>query len=206
MAGSRRLLALSLGLVWLIACSERGPTDVPSAVAEAGHPQAGHGGGPAAVEIGGPWSWSSEEHLTFPDWVAVAIFGIQPEGPTMTARCENEGTLSLNQTGAGFVGELLLTAHDCVTRGGQGFQDPGAFAPRAVVDGLLRGRALSMVLDGPLVDCPFHGVISEIEGTAALALEGGGRCLVPGHPRSEASFPPPPAGTSKTLSWRATRS
>ncbi len=202
----RKLLALTLGTAWLAGCSESGVTDVSPTRSDgqAVPPSARAYAGPAA-DLGGDWNWTSEEHLTIPDWVAVAIFGIQPEGPTTSARCENSGTMSLDQTDASFTGELFRTTHQCVTRGGQIFQDPAAFAPRAVTDGRIRGRSVRLRLDGPLVECLYHAVISDIQGGVATALDGGGRCIVPGHPQSDVPLDPPPAGTSKTLDWEAVR-
>lgn len=200
-----RRLAGILGAVWLTACSESGPLHMSAGPSEE-RPEVFQTEVASFADLDGDWTWTSEEHLTFPDWVAVAIFGIQPEGPTMSARCENEGTMSLDPSGPGFTGELLFTAHECVTRSGQTFQDPGAFVPREIVDGILSGRSLRMLVDSPLVDCELHAVIGDAVGGLAVALDGGGRCIVPGHPQSELSVPPPPAGTSKILHWNAVRS
>lgn len=200
MARSRFSLLLAIVAPLLAACGDQAPPlplepEAPPLVAL----------GADATEIGGDWMWSREEILTFPAWVAGAIFGIEPEGPTTTARCQGAGTMSLSQTDDTFDGMMVQTAHECVTSGGQVFQDPAAFAPVAVTDGQIRGRSLHFMLDGPLVDCPYSGVIAGVENGVATALSGRGRCILPGHPASDVPMDPPPAGTSVTLSWTAER-
>lgn len=209
MTRSLKLLTLTMGAAWIAGCSDSGITDASSAEAdEHGGPGSAQASAGPTADLDGSWNWSSEEHLTFPDWVALAVFGFTPqqiEGPTMSGRCENEGTLTLVQTDAAFTGVLTQTAHQCVTKGGQPFQDPGAFVPVAIVEGQIRGRSLRFLRDGFMVDCPQHGVISEIQGGVANALKGTAHCVVPGHPKSDVPLDPPPAGTSKTLSWQAVR-
>lgn len=161
--------------------------------------------GQSAYEVGGLWNWSREEHLTFPSWVAQAIFGVNPEGPTTTARCVGSGRMTLVQVGSTFTGLLDKSVHECVTKGGQVFQDPVGFAPTPIVGGKLQGRSLSMLLDGAMVNCRYHAIAKDVDGNTAVKLEGGGTCIVPGHPKSDVDLPPPPAGTSKTLSFTAVR-
>lgn len=206
MTESRKLLALIVGIAGLTGCSESGITDASPPPSEGrGVPQPAAANAGAAVDVGGAWVFTREEQLTIPDWVAVAIFGIQPEGPVTIARCTSSGTMTLSQTDATFTGVSMRTAHQCVTRGGQPFQDPAAFAPVPITDGRIGGSAVRFLHDGPLVDCEHHAVISDVQGGVAVALDGGARCVVPGHPKSDVPLDPPPAGTSKTLDWQAVR-
>lgn len=160
---------------------------------------------PSPADVSGSWNWSRVEQLTFPAWVATDIIGIQPEGPTTVARCQGSGTMSLIQADASFTGTFVQTAQECTTQGGQAFQDPAAFVPVAIDEGRIRGQSIGLLLDGVVVDCLYHAVISEVQAGVALALAGVGRCIVPGHPKSELPLDPPPAGTSTTLSWEAWR-
>lgn len=201
-----RVLILGAAVPALAGCSGTGPTEPRP---EAGGPEVAPVSSSAQAamiaDVAGSWIWTSEEHLTFPAFVAQVIIGIQPEGPTTTARCTNVGTMTLIQSGASFTGTANRTAHECVTKGGQIFQDPGAFAPLAIEDGEIRGRSFRLLLlAGPLA-CPHHGSVSNVQNGVATALKGGGRCIVPGHPKSGAPLDPPPLGTSKTLDWQALR-
>jgi hypothetical protein len=209
MTRSSKLLALTIAAAWLAGCSDGGITDVSWAerTEQAGVGSLKANAGPTP-DLGGSWNWSSEEHLTFPAWVAATVFGFTPseiEGPIMSARCENAGTMTLVQADGTFTGVLTRTMHQCVTKGGQPFQDPGAFGSVAIADGQIRGRSVHFLRAGVMLDCPRYGVISEVEGGVAIAMKGTGRCIVPGHPKSRVPLDPPPAGTSKALSWHAVR-
>lgn len=160
---------------------------------------------PALIDVGGTWSWSRTEHLTFPAWVAVGIFGIEPEGPTTTARCEGSGRMSLVQTGATFTGQILATANECVTRGGTVFANPPVFTPDDIKDGKVHGNSISMLIDDQEVACIYRAVATDTDGNQAIALKGGGACIVPGQPKSQVPLDPPPGGTSTTLSFTAVR-
>ncbi len=192
------------------ACSPLAPagteTDSPLASVSGGSSNIGPG---QPLDLSGAWTWSREEHLTIPDWVAMFVIGIQPEGPVTQARCEGSGTMTLEQTGATFTGTATESSHQCVTSGGQAFQAPGFADPILIADGRIHGRSIRFSFSSPTVTpCPHHAVISAVDNGLALALDGTGQCFVPGHPKSESpiALPPPPGGTSKTLTSRATRS
>jgi hypothetical protein len=157
----------------------------------------------ATASVDGDWNFSRVVQITAPDWVAIQIFGVPPEGEITHIRCESTGTLVLDQDGFQVTGFGEFTA-TCTT--GNGVVFPGG-ADIAIVDGRIRGRALrfTLVEDGMLA-CPYSGVIVEDEAGTATRLRGTGRCVVPGHPQSPVPLDPPPAGTSKTLIWEAWRS
>lgn len=160
------------------------------------------------VGLAGDWTWTRLEQLTIPDWFAAGVLGIQPEGRYTHARCESSGVMWLSQAGADFEGAATATVQECLTSGGQGFVSPGFQIPTAVEQGRMRGNGLRFVLSNPMVrPCPFHATIEEISEGVATALSGGGRCVLPGHPRSESvvQLDPPPGGTSVTLRWEAVR-
>jgi hypothetical protein len=159
---------------------------------------------PAPIDVSGSWNWSQVEQLTFPAWVAAEIFGIEPEGPVTTARCEGAGTLNIVQDGQTFTGTSLTTAVSCETSGGQVFVDPLSFIPAAVT-GTVSGRSVSFTRDGVVVDCDYHATIRSVEGGTATQLSGGSRCVLPGHPQAEIPADPPPGGTSRALFWSASR-
>lgn len=159
---------------------------------------------PDPIDVSGSWSWSKFEQLTFPAWVAVDIFGIEPEGPVTTARCEGAGTLSIVQDGQTFTGTSLTTAVSCETSGGQLFVDPTSFIPSPVT-GTVSGRSVRFTSDGVVVDCDYHAAIRSVAGGTATQLSGGSRCVLPGHPQSEIPADPPPGGTSGSLFWSASR-
>ena len=165
--------------------------------------------GPAAasaepVDVSGSWDVSFVDKLAFPAWVAVDIFGIEPEGPMTHAICSGSAIWTLSQDGATVSGTALQQSDGCTTRGGQSYADPTSVAPFAVV-GEVHGRAVTLLYDGFLLDCPHHVVITEVEGAVATALSGGGRCIVPGHPQSEIPADPPPGGVSIGLELEAVR-
>jgi hypothetical protein len=164
-----------------------------------------HANTPASADVGGDWRWSVELALSFPDWVAAGVFGIQPEGPITTARCAMTGTMTLIQDDDTFTGTSLITGGGCLTRGGQAFM--GIVAPEAIVDGRITGRSLGwrQVVAGGLVACRLHAVIADEQAGLATVLDGGGPCIVPGHPKLDDPFDPPPGGTQSILSWTAVR-
>jgi hypothetical protein len=199
----RPILTPFIGLALLSACSDAHITDVggelvPPAMTSVPVP-----------EIHGVWEWTRVEHLTMPTWVAQFVAGIMPEGPITQARCESSGTVDLTQNGSTFSGTASLETISCETKGGTQFQPPGPLPqPIDVVDGHISGNAIRFSFIHPTVaPCPMTAVIAAVDGSMATALSGGGRCFVPGHPQSESpiELPPPPGGTSKTLSWEAVR-
>jgi hypothetical protein len=142
-----------------------------------------------------------------PAWVAQMV-GIPPEGPVTQAHCESAGWMILVQSGASFSGTAGQTSISCETKGGEQFQPPGWFLAIDVADGHIGGANIRFTFGGIIpAPCPHSGVITATSGGMATALKATGRCFVPGHPRSETPLlsPPPPGGTSKTLSWQATR-
>lgn len=159
---------------------------------------------PGAIpDLGGNWDWTRDAQLTFPAWVA-QVLGIQPEGPTTSATCQVSGVMTVVQTGAAFTGTYGITAGTCETKGGQIF--PSMAGPPDPMAGRITGNALRLTTDGFLLDCELHAVVTDFQGAVAVALRGGGRCIVPGHPRSEVpGFDPPPAGTEVLRSWIAVR-
>jgi hypothetical protein len=160
----------------------------------------------SAPDVSGAWSWSATQHLTVPPFVAELIFGIAPEGPVTQLRCESTGTMQLAQNGVAFNGSATQTVN-CVTGGGHAFVAPPMAAPPsfAVAEGRITGNAIHFLFGSGDLACPYSGVITGSDGGTATDLTATGRCIVPGHPKSPAPLDPPPAGTSKTISWTATR-
>lgn len=196
------MLALGLATALLPACSDLDPTGVDPASAEM---QASPTGVQAVADLGGQWEWSSVEALRFPQWFA-PILGIIAEGENTHARCQSAGTMTLAQTGATFQGTAIKTFNSCETSGGQVFVQPEI--NRTVEAGRISGHSIHFSFNSATVrPCPHQAVISELEGGLATALDGGGRCNLPGHPQSESpiAIDPPPGGTATTLSWRAWR-
>lgn len=157
------------------------------------------------VDLGGAWNWSNVEALTFPPHVALML-GIAPEGEVTQARCESAGSMTLDQTGASFEGLANKSLNSCETRGGQSFTQPGTVFQ--IADGRVQGRSAHFSFHSFGVrPCPHQVVVEDAAGGTATALSGTGRCFLPGHPQSESpvDLPPPPGGTSKTLSWQAVR-
>lgn len=164
--------------------------------------------GSHAADVTGDWMWSRTDQLTIPDWFAAGVLGIQPEGRYTHARCQTSGTMTLFPAGAGFEGVALPDSQECWTRGGQAFLSPGFQIPLTVGDGVVSGNALHFVLSNPTVGpCPFHATVEAASDGRAEVLGGGGRCVLPGHPRSESVvvLDPPPGGTSVALRWEAVR-
>jgi hypothetical protein len=75
----------------------------------------------------------------------------------------------------------------------------------AVKDGGLTGHAVKFRFVAGDLSCPYDGVITDVDQGMATALRATGRCIIPGHPQSPVPLDPPPAGTSKTIVWTATR-
>jgi hypothetical protein len=175
----------------------------PTAAALDGGPAFSQSSG-APVDVSGTWATAGELLLIVPEWVAELILGIDPEGPRTHIRCTFSGTLELVQNGDTFTGTEMQDPNQCVTRGGQVFQEPGG--PVSYVDGRVRGRSVSFAIDDFPVFCPQQLVISGVENGVANRMSGTGRCIVPGHPQSpHLDLPPPPAGVSKVLNseyWR----
>lgn len=167
--------------------------------------------GASLADISGEWNWRNEEILSFPPFIA-AMLGVVPEGPeghNTRARCESAGTMTLVQSGDTFTGTATKTFNDCETKGGQSFNQPGAFL--LISDGRITGRSLQFSFTGSVTvtPCPHHAVVSAVDNGVAVALSGTGRCILPDHPQSESPFQQDPqtdkGGLSKTLSWEAVR-
>ena len=157
-------------------------------------------------DVSGAWVWSTTEHLTLPPFVAEQIFEITPEGMVTQLWCQTSGTLTLVQTGSTFTGSGTQSA-TCETGGGHRFDSPPTATPPTIQvnDGRIRGKALEFTVDSGGMDCPHKGAITDLDGAVATELRATGRCIVPGHPKSPVPLEPPPAGTSKSISWVATR-
>jgi hypothetical protein len=201
-------LSCGIGIAALlsIGCqSDTRPGFEPGAIPQAGS-SAAHAGAP--VDVTGTWAWSSTELLTLPPFVAEFIFGIQPEGPVTQLRCDTSGTMTLDGDERTFSGSTTQ-APTCRTGRGVVFVSPPAATPPAlqVVDGSLNGHSIKFTLvDDEFTSCSFNGVITDFDQGVATGLRATGRCIIPGHPKSPAPLDPPPAGTSKTIQWTATRS
>lgn len=197
-AGS--LLLTLLAATLLVRCSDEGPLATPFSDG-----QSLEGAG-AVADIGGSWDWSNLEQLTLPVFVA-EMFNIPVEGPITHVRCESSGTMEITQIGASFSGSLVREAATCETNGGFDFVPPPDFSPSSLdlVDGSIRGRSIRFTTVGGPLFSPYHGVLSAIESGVATAMKATARTIVPGHPKSPVPLDPPPAGTSKTISWEAER-
>lgn len=200
-------IAVIAAAALLSAC--RGVEDAPQGSALSAVPTGPSAIKPSPASVSGSWNWSAIEHLTVPPFVAQVLFLIEPEGPVTQLRCESSGTLMLVQSGTSFSGTGTQAAV-CETGGGHVFVSPpsGTAPSVAISDGRITGNALRFVVNpgGGDLACPFQGRITEADGATAMALRATGRCIVPGHPQSPVPLDPPPAGTSKTLQWVATRS
>ncbi len=206
---------LALLVAALLACGEGSPTDIPSRSAEVPPPgdvAAAVAG--VAVDVSGDWDWRQVERLRMPRWFVEGPLNALPqndvvaEGPNTQATCTSEGELALTQTGASFHGSITRTHAQCETRGGQLFQGPGVGLPLQLFDGEIQGLNVAFSIGNlEVTPCPHHAVVSESSDGVALALSGGGRCVIPGHPLSGSVIPldPPPGGTSTTLSFEAWR-
>ncbi len=206
MPRTRYFCALVIGLASVSGCSDHGITENTSIVPRATSALSPQVNAAASADVDGDWLWTVELALSVPDYVAAGVFGIQPEGPMTRARCAFTGTMTLAQAADAFTGSALITAGECVTRGGQTFV--GIVAPEVIEDGRIRGHSLEwrQLVAGGLVACSIHAVITEELAGTATVLEGAGPCFVPGHPRLNDPFDPPPGGTQTILSWTAVRS
>lgn len=158
-----------------------------------------------AADLDGSWEWRNVEKIRLPAHLA-PMLGIAPEGPNTHAICESAGTLTITAVGDGFEGVAAKTFNLCRTKGGQTFQQPASVL--FVKDGRVHGNAVDFSFESPTVGpCPHHAVATR-EGGLVIRLSGTGHCILPGHPQSESpiDLPPPPGGTSTTLSWVAERS
>jgi hypothetical protein len=188
---------LSIGVAVLCAACT---ADAPSGVDHAALAGPSFGSAPAP-DLAGGWTWQRSEHLTFPPFAATVIFGVEPEGRTTVARCESEGTMQLLQDGAAVSGSAATTAGACETLGGQTFPLGGG----AEIAGEINGRSVSLAFQGNVL-CLLHAVVRDLQAGVASTLQGGGRCVIPGHPQSGApGFDPPPLGTEVITSWTAMR-
>jgi hypothetical protein len=208
MDSSRVCLALALAAALFSGCSNATPEGIEASPIAPGSFTAGlsSNAAPAVPDISGTWNWRRDVQLTAPTWAAELIFGIQPEGPITHMRCESFGTMELNQAGATFSGTAVRETITCETKGGQVFAP--AHPAITIADGTVSGQSIHYTLvehSMVMIPCPNRGVISQLHGTTATRMGGTGRCLVPGHPQSPVPLDPPPAGTSKTLSWEAWR-
>ena len=202
MSTAGKLIGLVFVSTWLMACADQSLGPRPTTLELEGGPAFSQLAGEPA-DVSGTWAYAGEALLIVPDWMAEFVLGIDPEGPRTHIRCTFSGTAELVQNGATFTGTDMEDPNQCVTRGGQVFQDEGG--PVSVVDGRIRGRSVSFVIDNFPVFCPQQLLISEIQNGVANRMSGTGRCIVPGHPQSPVDAPPPPVGVSKILSseyWR----
>jgi hypothetical protein len=181
---------------WLAACSSdqlAGPVD--------GLSMSMGGSATESVELNGVWNITRVVQITAPEWVAVLIFGVVPEGPITHILCETTGTMELRQDGDTFDGTAQGTTSACETRGGQSFSS-GEGAEIEILNGAINGRSVTFDwLEDRTVLCPYKLAIA----ADADRMSGTGRCIVPGHPKSPVPMDPPPGGTSKTLRFEATR-
>lgn len=210
---------LAVALAALTACADGSPVDLPPSGET--HLTSGAAAGSravvdsrAAADVAGEWNWEKTEILRFPRWVVEQVINplpgpdVEPEGPNTHARCSSGGTMTLTQDGDSFEGPMTTEFGGCVTRGGQSFLGPAAGLPQSLFDGRIRGSNLSFSVGNLVVTpCPLHAVITTSEGGVATAFNGGGHCLIPGHPHtgSVMDVDPPPGGTSVTSSFDAWR-
>lgn len=203
--------SLVLATVFAAGCSASDAV-APTAESVRGQPALDHAA--ATPDVNGNWNWRRTENLRMPDWFVLGVLNsvpgnnVAPEGPNTHARCTSEGTMILNQSNHAVSGVAILTASACTTRGGQSFIQPGIGLPLTVSDGVIRSRSFHFSLANLTVTpCPMRTVITEQSNGTATAFSGTGRCVLPGHPKSESVvvLPPPPGGTSKTLSFEAWR-
>jgi hypothetical protein len=184
----------SLAIVAAVVACDNPPTDLPHSAAPDAPAQAAL----VAADLSGSWTFERQLMITAPPWVAQAVFGVEPEGPITRISCDGTGVLLLEQDGTSFWGSAAMTGGTCSTAGGQQYamQQPDI----QIVDGSLRGRSARFTwLEDGFLGCPYHVVVS------GDVMTGTGRCVVPGHPQSPVPLDPPPSGTSKTVSFRATR-
>jgi hypothetical protein len=203
MSASRTVLRLTLhvGLAALAtACAD--PVLGPPAE-EASTSRLASQSASVAADIGGQWV-TSGEYVIHLAGDAALLFGVQPEGPRTHLSCEFTGTFTIVQSGSTFGGSYTESGH-CETAGGQ---TTAVTVGGELVGGTIHGRSVHFALleiGGVPVECPQQGAIVEIEGGIAQRLQGSGRCIEPGHPKSILDVPPPRLGPNRQL-WEATRS
>jgi hypothetical protein len=213
MLSSKRWLAVaSVGsLTLVVSCVDAGPT-VPY---DAPHGDVIPVDGPeltakSTIDVAGTWDWRREELLTVPADFAF-IFGIEPEGPITHFRCDVEGVITLVQSDDALSGVEVETASSCETRGGQVFAQPGLGLSIPIHEGRVIGRVVKLLIGDPVLPCPIRAVVEEAANGTAVSMRGTGRCIIPGHPKSDApegsplDLDPPPRGTEKIVVWEATR-
>lgn len=157
------------------------------------------------ADVSGAWLWSNAEEVSFPRFLAM-LLGVVPEGDLTHGRCESAGSMTLNQAGATFDGTAMRLLNSCITEGGQPFSQPGTAFD--ITDGRITGASIRFSFASETVTpCPHHARITALHDGAAVALSGKGRCILPGHPRSESPLQadPPPQGRSRTTLWEAVR-
>lgn len=189
-----RLAAGILVMATFVAACDQPTTGPAAPIAAAGS----HHAAVSAVDITGSWTYERVLRLTVPPWAAELVFGVVPEGPVTRLFCEGTGTLELVADGASFSGAATFGPRECTTPGGQTavLGSPTV----AIVDGVVHGRSIQFTwLEDGFLPCPYHAVVS------GDAMNGTGRCIIPGHPKSPVPMDPPPGGTSKTVIFRATR-
>jgi len=192
--------ALSLGSIGVVILCAGCAVDGPTAVDHESIEQPRNAMAPP-LDLAGAWTWHRVEHFTFPPFAAVAIFGVEPEGRTTVAKCVSDGAMELEQDGSVLTGSDAFAASACETLGGQTFALRGG----AAITGEIRGRSVRLSLQGNVL-CLIHAVARDLQAGVAATLQGGGRCVIPGHPQSDVpGFEPPPAGTEVITSWTAVR-
>lgn len=205
----RRWIPAVLAVALVTGCADAGPTAPDDASAELAAVDA-EAAAQAPIDVGGDWAWTREEILTVPADFAF-IFGIAPEGPVTHFTCDLEGVITLVQDGSTLSGVEVETGSQCETRGGQVFVQPGLGVQIPIPEGRIVGRHVELVIGDPVLPCPIRAVITESAGGTALSMRGTGRCIIPGHPQSDApegsplDLAPPPAGTEKIVTWEANR-
>jgi hypothetical protein len=156
----------------------------------------------AAPDVSGEWSWNEHGRYILSE-AAAALFGVAPEGPRTILDCESGGTLTIVQSGTTFAGTATQTS-SCETSGGQVAASP-PFPPELdIIDGTIQGRRISFTFGAGPIPCPYTATVA-VEGGQALAMDGTGRCIPPGHPLSVLPVPPPPLAPGKTIDWNAWR-
>jgi hypothetical protein len=171
------VVALAVGAA-AAACDRSASPSSPSA-ASSGPAAAG---APAAIDIGGTWTFSEETRLTLPGELLLDL-GAQWEGPVIHVTCASpDGALEIVQTASTFTGTLEYQTGTCLTTGGQAVPPPWPLPYRAVLTGRIAGLSLHIEQwddpPGPSPDgvrCPKNGTVS-IDGGVATALQTAGRC------------------------------
>lgn len=203
MSLTRTLFAPAVGLALLAGCSNDAITGIPHETST--EPRVSAAAHAAIQSVDGEWNWSSVEEVAFPPFLA-AMLGVVPEGHLTRARCESSGPMTLQQSGTLFEGTAEKSTNICMTTGGQPFTQPATLF--TITDGKLAGKTLHFSFSSATVTpCPHRAIVTAADAGVAVALSGKGRCILPGHPRSESplSLDPPPQGQSRTVAWEAVR-